>query len=360
MWIEQRNGTYRMYERYTDPVTDRVHKVSVRFDKDTPQQRNKAKAKLDELIDSRRKFVYNLSFSSLVDFYLYAKSKETKASTQRRNEHEGNTLKKILGDATAEDLTAGYVKAKFLKYSSKPTTVNEHIQRFKEIIRWGYQNDFVEDASYLDKLTKMKDKSRRQKVKDKFLEREECQMLLDEMSGTHYYVTKFMILSGTRVGETLALKEEDLDFDAREISITKTKDLETGELTSPKTPTSVRKIYMQDDLLELCKEIVDYKKTLKNVEGDFLFYDAYAEPMNYAAYRKQLGISSEKALGRKIGAHTLRHTHASILAENNIDFEQIQRRLGHENSRITREIYIHVTKRQIEKDNEAIKELKIV
>lgn len=244
-----------------------------------------------------------------------------------------------MGDVIVDDLTAGYVKAKFIKDSNNPTTVNEHIQRFKEIIRWGYQNDFVDNCSFLDKLVKLKDKSKHEKARYKFLEREECEKLLNAMSGSNYYLTKFLILSGCRVGEVLALTESDLSFETREISITKTKDPVTKEITTPKTAASVRQVYMQDDLYELCKEIVAYNKALKHRKGDSLFYNQYQEPIEYRGYNKYLEQYSEMVLGKKVSPHVLRHTHASILAEN-LDFEQIQRRLGHENSRITREIYI--------------------
>lgn len=43
-----------------------------------------------------------------------------------------------------------------------------------------------------------------------------------------------------------------------------------------------------------------------------------------------------------------------------IDIETIARRLGHENSRITRDIYLHVTEKLIEKDNEQIKHIRIM
>ncbi|MFR8313824.1 MAG: hypothetical protein ACLVBP_16545 [Ruminococcus sp.] len=38
------------------------------------------------------------------------------------------------------------------------------------------------------------------------------------------------------------------------------------------------------------------------------------------------------------------HTHASLLLEQGISIDTISRRLGHENSDVTREIYLHVTK----------------
>lgn len=88
MWIEKRKDHYRMYERYTDPITGKRHKVSVRFDKDTTQQRYKARERLDALINSRSEYRYDCTFKTLTEAYLACKEKEVKPSTHRRNEAE--------------------------------------------------------------------------------------------------------------------------------------------------------------------------------------------------------------------------------------------------------------------------------
>lgn len=365
MWIEKRKNSFRMYERYSDPITGEHHKVSVKFDKNTPQQRNKAKEKLDKLVAQHQTFRFDVSFKVLTDVYLASKQKEVKPSTHRRNVAECKRLLKILGNIDVDNFTAGYVKAKLMKYNPKPSTVNEHIQRFKEIIKWGYQNDYVERIDWLDKLTKIKDASRHEKVKDKYLEKDECNLLLADISNTAYYLTKFLLLSGLRCGEALALKDGDLDFENSVISVSKTKDAISGEIQSPKTSASVRQVPMQDDLYDLCKEILEYRDNNLHDKEGFLFYNRYGEPMEYASYNKTLKEHSENVLGRRITTHYLRHTHASLLAaekssENNIDFELIQRRLGHENSTVTKQIYIHVTDSLKDKDKDAVKRIKLL
>lgn len=360
MWIEERNGYFRMYERYCDPVTGKRHKASVKFKKDTPQQRNKAKERLDKIVERRETYHYGLSFRALTEFYLHAKQKEVKPSTHRRNEYECDRLLDILGDIDVDEFTAGYVKAKLMKHNSKPVTVNEHIQRFKEIIKWGFQNDFVEEIMWLEKLTKLKDISKRQKVKDKFLEKEECKKLLKAMGENHRNITEFMLLSGMRVGEVLALRESDLDFKNMEITVNKTRDAVTNEIGSPKTAASIRQVDMQPALCDLCKRIIDYKNTHRHEKGDWLFWDKNGMPMKYAAYNKYLKQYARIALGREISTHYLRHTHASLLAAEGMDYEKIQRRLGHENSNVTKAIYIHFTSDVKKMDKEAMNRITLL
>ena len=81
--------------------------------------------------------------------------------------------------------------------------------------------------------------------------------------------------------------------------------------------------------------------------------------IHYYSYNKYLRENSKRVLGRAITPHALRHTHASLLLEQGISIDTISRRLGHENSKVTKEIYLHVTKKLTEKDNEQIAKVSI-
>lgn len=48
------------------------------------------------------------------------------------------------------------------------------------------------------------------------------------------------------------------------------------------------------------------------------------------------------------------------MMEQGIDVDTISRRLGHADSRITKEIYLHVTKKLQEKERQRIKEMKLI
>ena len=61
--------------------------------------------------------------------------------------------------------------------------------------------------------------------------------------------------------------------------------------------------------------------------------------INYYAYRKYFRENALRTIKRDVTSHILRHTHASLLMEQSIDIESISRRLGHSDSRITKEIF---------------------
>ena len=65
-------------------------------------------------------------------------------------------------------------------------------------------------------------------------------------------------------------------------------------------------------------------------------------------------------LGKALTPHVMRHTHVSLLAESGVPLETISRRLGHSNSKITREIYLHVTQKQEQKDRERIAQISLL
>ena len=85
------------------------------------------------------------------------------------------------------------------------------------------------------------------------------------------------------------------------------------------------------------------------------------ERINYYTYNKYIKENALRILSReKVTPHILRHTHTCMLSENGVPLETITRRLGHEDSEITRQIYLHVTKKMKQNDNERIASVKIM
>ena len=364
MWTEKSGKKTRLCTTYIDPLTGERHKIGVTFQKDTPQQRNKAERKLDALVMQKLSCTpAHITLKELTDLYLADQRLTLKQSTCRRNQFACNTFIKIFGaDCDVTRLTAGVVKQKLIAHKDNPTTVNEFITRYKALMRWAYRNDYIANISYLDKLVKLKDRTKKEKVVDKFLESSECEILIDALPEQWQNMTRFLILSGLRIGECLALDESDLIFDTREITVNKTLDVVNDIVTSAKTLASNRMVFMQDELYALSRSIIAQnrkKRKILYIRHAPLFFDETGAHASYGAYNKCLREVSARVLGRPISPHTLRHTHASLLAEQGLPYDTIARRLGHEDSRITKEIYIHVTEKRKEKENDMLREVKI-
>lgn len=366
MWVEQRGDKYLAVERYKDYMTGKWRRVSVIMDRDTPQARNKAKAVLKVRIDLARQQTTNfasVTLSELKDAYIKYQRKTLKESTVHRNETILNIVVGIIGsDALCGRLTAGFIMSRLLDTKKENTTLNTYLTRFKAMLRWGYQNDMCPDIA--SKLKALPDKTERQKVSEKFLERNELKKLLEGMQVEYWRnLTELLALSGLRIGEALSLEYHDLDIKQRVIHVTKTYAPTTKTVTSPKTTDSIRDVYMQDELLKLCRKLLTTAKRRSleyGYQSNLVFCDIDGNHIVYDVYEKYLRENSERILGRKITSHVMRHTMTSLFSESGADLRIIANRLGHHDSKLTRDIYLHCTKAQAKKDNESIRKITIL
>lgn len=363
MWVEERKTGFKFIERYTDPMTGKQKRVSVVLDKNTASSRKMAQSILDNKIKDTLEVsdTSNLTFGMLVDKYLAYQEKNVKSSTYARNSNFCNTLRTILKpDILVSKLSARYIREQLDRTGKANGTKNEFIKRLKALLHWGYRNDYVDNISYLEKLTLYPDTSARKKVEDKYLEKDEITKLLCSMqkSGCTQWVdlTEFLILSGIRIGEAIALTKKDIDDDV--IHVSKTYDTNNHIITPPKTPESVRDVFIQDELSKVIKRIQAHNR-INKVSGVLFFSDA-GEYLSYDNYRIFLRRHSQKALERIVTPHALRHTHASLLLANGISIDVISRRLGHSDSKVTKEIYLHIMEQLKERDKDDLRHLNIM
>ena len=365
MWIEQtKTGKYKYTERYTDPYTGKYRRVSVVLDKNTKQAQKQAQAALQERIRAAMEPTKkDITLKQLIEIYHSDQKQTLKASTYDRNYKVCKSIESLLSpDILVSNLTAGYVKRKFMESGKKNATLNEYLIRFKALMRWGYKMDYVSNISYLDKIERFADDPHRLKIQDKFLESSELAMLLGGIKIKKWRdLTEFLALSGLRFGEAAALELSDIDLKERIIHVNKTYDQAHNIVTSTKTQRSNRDVYMQDQLYNLCRRLKAERLGLNVVNFSKVFFRGTTKQyIRFDCYAKYLRETSEKVIGRRITPHTLRHTHASLLMEQGVDIDTISHRLGHSDSKITKEIYLHVTKRMQEKENDKIRGIKIL
>lgn len=107
-----------------------------------------------------------------------------------------------------------------------------------------------------------------------------------------------------------------------------------------KSAAGNREVLLSDEALQLAK------KHCKNKQSDeFIFktrYNRIWQTTSLDVYLKK--VQSETHIRKRLTTHIFRHTHVSKLADMGIPLYVIQRRVGHGSSRITEQIYLHVTK----------------
>lgn len=177
--------------------------------------------------------------------------------------------------------------------------------------------------------------------------KEEYFRFAEQMKGEQEYYCAFEMLywTGMREGELLALTPEDIDIQARTVTINKTYHRidQRDVITSPKTTKSNRTISMPEFL---CKEIGAYiaktkrcskEKGLDGVINNDTDNDAASRLFTMSSYhlRKALNDGADRAGVKRIRVHDLRHSHVSLLINNGFSALAIGERVGHEAEKIT-------------------------
>ncbi|MDD3404493.1 MAG: site-specific integrase [Hespellia sp.] len=370
MWVEQLdNGKFKFVERYTHPLTGKSKKVSVTLEKDTSQTQKLAQKTLDKriekILDKITTSTKEYTLSELVEAYRANQLASVEYATYRRNYFACNTIMKLLGkDILVDRLTGKYITDRYRTSGKKPGTVNESMERFRALIRWGYENDMISDIKFLDKVKNFKDDPHRVKIEDKFLEGNELKAVLADMKHECWkLLTEFFALSGLRFAELSALEDKDVDLNHNVMHITKGYDSVNRLDSKTKNSASYDDVHIQPELAHVCRQIRVYMMRCRlcfGVKSKLFFHDNDGGHVHYYAYNKYLKTHAMKITGKLITAHALRHTHASLLFEQGFSIDEVARRLRHGDSRITRQIYVHVTKKLKEKDGAKLDAINIL
>lgn len=369
MFIEQLpSGKYRYQMLYVEERTGKKKRVSVALAKNTDKARREAEQILTEKIRQINASVSvgDIAFGDLSERFQKARAGSWRDSTAHRYHYSIKALCVALGaDTLASKLSARYVQEKFAESGRTATSLNELLRTFKTVMIWAYKNDYVESAEWLRKLERYPEPTTKEKNAHKYLERDELQLLLPELKiELNRYLIAFLALSGLRIGEALALQKDDVDLSARVIRVTKTLDPLTEQISEgAKTYASNREVFIQDELYDLCRDIRKYMTKMSLACGfrsDLFFCDFEGKPLQYYRINKYFRENCERVLHRSMTLHSLRHSHASLMFEAGASLESVSLRLGHADSKVTRDIYLHYTDRKKEEYNQTFNRIKIL
>lgn len=358
------SGRIQYGEWYIDPLTDKRKRITITL---TPSTRRKADDQLaKDALRDKIKAIYSASghmdvptLKAMQDQYAAYQRQHVKPQTAESGRMHLNVIVRLLGpDTLADRLTAAYVAKRL---DAEPVTYNERLKNFKAWIRWAYRMDVIRDIRYIDKLTPKKAESVRVKDAAKYLEHDEIKRLLEGMQIERWrLLTEFLLLSGLRVGEAMALNDSDV---GEVIHVTKTYSMNIREISSTKTATSTRDVDVQPELADCIRRIRIFVKEEKlkfGYRSDIFLPTLGGGYISYDAYGKYFRENCEHIIGRKLTPHALRHTHTAMLAESGVPLEVISRRLGHSSSKITREVYMHVTDNMRKRDRDRLMPVRIL
>lgn len=363
MYVQERDGKYRFFERYTDPLTYKTKTVSITMDKNTTHSRNMAKHILRQMVNEKldtpnsRKAV---RLCDLADAYLAYQKDTVKANTYRYDRIGVESMLDILGpDTVYSALSPLFITNAMRKSDKSKNTLNVYFALFRAMCHWAVSCSLIDSSDAVDKVRMFKVRKDRQKVEEKYLEKEELAQLIGSMRLEHWkLLTTFLALSGLRIGEAIALEKSDIDYASHEIHVNKTYDHLNMVLTSTKTESSCRDIYMQPELEDVCRQI-DRLMHRQVIQSRLFMHTKKGGYLSYTAYYKILRDAGN-LIGKAVTPHVLRHTHASLLFEQGFTFDEIARRLGHADSKVTKEIYVHFTEKLREKDAKKLEGVRLI
>lgn len=153
------------------------------------------------------------------------------------------------------------------------------------------------------------------------------------------------LVSGLRKGELTAFLWSDLDITNRTISVSKQYVKNpNGELTlsRPKTETSVRKISISQEAVDLL--VAEHKK---HPDNPYMFPSPTTGEMYYPDSIVNLHKKILKDAGLPhIRFHDLRHTFATLALQNGVDVKTVSSMLGHYDAGFTLRTYTHATRQK--------------
>lgn len=170
---------------------------------------------------------------------------------------------------------------------------------------------------------------------------EEIKEYLPIFKNFKYYNLFYLVLeTGLRRGEVCALTWDCVDFKKNIITINKSYVMhgDFAGVTTPKTNASIRQIVLLEESIKILKYL--YKNRISkyvfpNPNNLNIPISPRAVSSNFKRFLKRYNI-------RKIRFHDLRHIHATLLLNNNINYKILSKRLGHSNVSFTLQTYTHI------------------
>ncbi|MEY8572725.1 site-specific integrase [Lactobacillus intestinalis] len=302
---------------------------------------------------NKKKLTFKQLFESWDKVYKPTVKESTYAVTMR---YFNNHILSALGNIYIEKITvAECQKAVNEWFEEAPHTFDRFIHYASKVFKYGIDMELL-TSNPMEKVIKLKLKERPQQYQE-FYDKDELNKFLSCAKKCNFrYFVYFRLLAytGMRKGESLALKWSDIDFETNTISIT--RNVTTGLNNRPyisngKTANSVRRIPVDSETMNYLKEwrYCQQKDMLKK-GFNFLDADNYIFPtinngITSLSKPRQWNKSICDKFGlRRIKIHGFRHTHASLCYSAGLNAKEIQKRLGHADSKTTMNVYTHVMK----------------
>lgn len=313
----------------------------------------------------REKPSEKLTIKTLFDKYIEAKRHEIRESSLRKTErilkqHIVSDLENVRIDKLTAPVLQQWktiIEQKDIKIRTKKNIFSE----FRTMLNWAVKMEYL-STNPLTRVGNFKAPLEIVKEMDyytadefkKFISQARAEAEKSELKGDffqwNYYVFfAIAFYMGMRKGEIHALQWSDIKDNCISVTKSLTQKLQGEDrITPPKNKSSIRTMQIPQPLIEI---LAEHKERCKGIEG---FSEKALICGGIRALRDtSVDKANEKfaALAgiKKIRIHDFRHSHASLLANEGINIQEVARRLGHADIKMTWQTYSHLYPREEER-----------
>lgn len=326
-----------------------------------------------DVVAGRANLSKDITMNQLADtvYNEYVLPKLKVSSQQAYKLYYNNYILPEFGDMNLKDIKPIHIQ-KFANKISKtlsPNTVGCLLACFSKTLAFAEKWEMIDISPY----RKIEYERAPNKNNEELLSLEQLEKLINyynnnETNLMHKSAFYLAIGCGLRNSEIRALTTDDIDFKTGIITVNKQAGKirnKKGEIedaiTSTKTPSSNRKIYAPEFVLECLKQ---YITTLPYMPISKQIFWSYMtkRPICKQCLSKRFSVILKELELPSIHFHDLRHLQATILIQSGVNVKAVSKRLGHSKVDITLNTYTNtidsVDKKVAEQFNETFNNIK--
>ena len=247
-----------------------------------------------------------------------------KSLTARATAHFGATYIKQI---SADDIVSFLDEMVIKQFSTK--TIKDEMSVIKMIFKFAAVKRYITD-NVTQYISPPKGKPKQERLA---LTNDEIKLIDNNIDKEFGLLAFFLLYSGLRRGEALALSWDDIDFESSIINVSKSIEYVNNNprVKEPKTKAGHRVVPLIDKL----------STEMKKHKSNGIIFNQDGSYMRATWFERHWQIYQSK-IGLKVTPHQLRHTFTTLLYEWNINDKDTQEILGHSDISTTRNIYTHI------------------
>jgi integrase len=242
-----------------------------------------------------------------------------------------------LGQITTLDVTEFFNKAREKLASKYRLNLYALLNTMFDV---AVQHDLIGTSPVRRKLHRPQHEPKEKPV----LSGEQVRKVIEAVANEYKPLFVVTAVTGMRIGEVLALRWEDVDLDARKMTVR--HNLWRGQLGTPKTKASAKTRNLSDLLITAFR--IQKLKSRFTQPDDFIFTRRDGRPYDRDWLRERvlypaLNAAAIERKPRQHGFHLFRHTCGSIVYALTGDIRLAKDALAHSRISTTSDIYVHTS-----------------